>query len=757
MLSTPFFVAQRSPTAAEGIVAHTAIASDQSGNVYSVSYTGELHRNTLTPSAGRLSQPGPGAPVPEPSQGVLTPGLGEGVGTGWQGVTHIVAVPVNKLTCLLGIGPDGSVIGSASPATPAAGVTFPAPVPVPGIGPGARTLIGGESNNLFVVRQDGSLTTQPLTVSGSAVQAGTPTVLEPSGWSSGLATFVNGDGLFFDVTPGGTLRYQKPDASGPRSANWKSLDTGWTRSHAVFGGGPGRIYAIGSEGSVELRRYATDGGAPAIQPRTRASIVGSGLFPWTGCAADIEGYVWPMSVAPGGTVHAHVGVRLSAPPAGIPTNVADPVYYTANVRRLRRWHNGTEADFDDVKDKVNGGDRQQAKRYQVPKDLLDNGAGWEASLTIKVGSDWETGVYAVQLTDTSGRNFYAPFIVRPFALLSNTNTWNAYNNWGGRGKYTHTYPLPDTLPFKRPHPGLTAEPFLMAPNAAFNPFGLSVLTNSCHLLRAELWVQGWLEDLGPRYACDHYTDQDLHDGKTAIGDGAKPAYKGVILSTHPEYWTVKMYDRLKAYRDQGGSIIYLGGNGIYEAVELSADGEHMAIFNGVDLAAFPPYCTNEQLRLNCLMRAPINSRPEHALLGVGFQNCAQGDAGGQPYNLQQVPNAIGSNPVLKGVTIGLNDQLGAASHDVEAAWQTSPAGGYHADGWEVDQRGAGTPPPAFENAALIAMGNTNPSISGEMLCYTTAHGGLVFAAASINFGASMIVDPNMQRIVQNALDLCLAR
>jgi hypothetical protein len=75
----------------------------------------------------------------------------------------------------------------------------------------------------------------------------------------------------------------------------------------------------------------------------------------------------------------------------------------------------------------------------------------------------------------------------------------------------------------------------------------------------------------------------------------------------------------------------------------------------------------------------------------------------------------------------------------------------------VDQRGAGTPPPAFENAALIAMGNTNPSISGEMLCYTTAHGGLVFAAASINFGASMIVDPNMQRIVQNALDLCLAR
>jgi hypothetical protein len=105
----------------------------------------------------------------------------------------------------------------------------------------------------------------------------------------------------------------------------------------------------------------------------------------------------------------------------------------------------------------------------------------------------------------------------------------------------------------------------------------------------------------------------------------------------------------------------------------------------------------------------------------------------------------------------MNDALGTSSEDVKAPWQNSPAGGYHADGWEIDQRGAGTAPEAWANQALIALGNTNSSISGEMLCFTAEQGGLVFAASSINFGGSMVVDPNMQRIVQNALDLCLKR
>ncbi len=317
--------------------------------------------------------------------------------------------------------------------------------------------------------------------------------------------------------------------------------------------------------------------------------------------------------------------------------------------------------------------------------------------------------------------------------------------------------MPNTIPFKRPHPGLTPDVVTATPNPKFKIYGPSVLTNTCHLLRAELWVLGWLEDLGPKYAYDVYTDHDFHVGNTGIGDGSAPRYKAVILNTHPEYWTREAYDRLKAYRDQGGSIIYLGGNGIYEEVVLSPDGAHMGIFPRLDRSRFPSSCTNEQLRLYCLMRGPELGRPEHALIGVGFQNCEQPNPEGQPYVLQQTPGESGSNPVLAGVTKKKGDPIGETSVDVAPPSGSNPSITYDADGWEVDQRGNGTPPQAYADEALLARGTTYQSLSREMLCYRTDVGGVVFAASSLNFGGSMVVDPNLQRIVQNALDLCLAR
>jgi GH15 family glucan-1,4-alpha-glucosidase len=43
------------------------------------------------------------------------------------------------------------------------------------------------------------------------------------------------------------------------------------------------------------------------------------------------------------------------------------------------------------------------------------------------------------------------------------------------------------------------------------------------------------------------------------------------VSTHPEYWTPLMYDRLTSYLDAGGSLAYLGGNGVFETGEYDDD------------------------------------------------------------------------------------------------------------------------------------------------------------------------------------------
>jgi hypothetical protein len=71
-----------------------------------------------------------------------------------------------------------------------------------------------------------------------------------------------------------------------------------------------------------------------------------------------------------------------------------------------------------------------------------------------------------------------------------------------------------------------------------------------------------------REAIDHVLDLD--------------AYRILILSTHPEYWTVKMYAQLQNYLNAGGSLLYLGGNGIYEEGEYTDDQTGMIFLAGVE-------------------------------------------------------------------------------------------------------------------------------------------------------------------------------
>jgi hypothetical protein len=41
-----------------------------------------------------------------------------------------------------------------------------------------------------------------------------------------------------------------------------------------------------------------------------------------------------------------------------------------------------------------------------------------------------------------------------------------------------------------------------------------------------------------------------------------------VTGSHPEYHTPQMLDALQAYRDHGGRLVYLGGNGFYWKIAL---------------------------------------------------------------------------------------------------------------------------------------------------------------------------------------------
>src|SRR5207247_9467631 len=63
---------------------------------------------------------------------------------------------------------------------------------------------------------------------------------------------------------------------------------------------------------------------------------------------------------------------------------------------------------------------------------------------------------------------------------------------------------------------------------------------------------------------DYYAETQLHFGQLDLD-----AYRVLVLSTHPEYWSRQMYDRVKQWVfERGGQLAYLGGNGLNCDVEF---------------------------------------------------------------------------------------------------------------------------------------------------------------------------------------------
>src|SRR5262249_42731355 len=82
-----------------------------------------------------------------------------------------------------------------------------------------------------------------------------------------------------------------------------------------------------------------------------------------------------------------------------------------------------------------------------------------------------------------------------------------------------------------------------------------------------------LERQGHTY--DLYSDYQLHDGTLNLD-----AYQVLILSVHPEYWSVEAYRAVKRWVfERGGRLMYLGGNGLNCAVEVLDGGKAMRCSN----------------------------------------------------------------------------------------------------------------------------------------------------------------------------------
>src|SRR5262249_11057598 len=195
----------------------------------------------------------------------------------------------------------------------------------------------------------------------------------------------------------------------------------------------------------------------------------------------------------------------------------------------------------------------------------------------------------------SGAFFSFPLVVAParprarIAVLASTNTWNAYNHFGGRSNYflaarmidepvvnaksdLPRYRLPDYGEWDGAH-DFAPLSFDRGEPANFVPENTECTDpiegrQACHLAPAEWRLLGWLERQG--FAHGLYADPQLHAGLLDLD-----AYRVLILNTHPEDWSEEMYRTL----ERGGRLMYLGGNGLNCKIEYLDGGKALRCLN----------------------------------------------------------------------------------------------------------------------------------------------------------------------------------
>ena len=91
--------------------------------------------------------------------------------------------------------------------------------------------------------------------------------------------------------------------------------------------------------------------------------------------------------------------------------------------------------------------------YPVPDHADRDGCGWPPALEIEVGADWSSGYYDISLADAAGEVAHHFVCVKPpagsprakAALVLSTNTYHAYNHWGGANAYCDVLASTDKL------------------------------------------------------------------------------------------------------------------------------------------------------------------------------------------------------------------------------------------------------------------------------------------------------------------------
>lgn len=337
-----------------------------------------------------------------------------------------------------------------------------------------------------------------------------------------------------------------------------------------------------------------------------------------------------------------------------------------------------------------------------------DGANWDIAHQLVVPVEWRPGYYAVKLMRGS-EVFFVYFLVShdrkaravpSTVVLVPTNTWQAYNSWGGGSFYSlaigallkerqaHVISLNRPIPLGRP----------------------DVRHQGGHLLQPDLEVTAWLDAAG--YSFTVLTDSDLHAHPELLR-----GYRLVVIPSHSEYWSNEMVGALTRHLDSGGSLAYLGGNALYQRVTIRdglMEGYNHRQFHELDGALGGFFY--------------LLQRPQSRVLGVQYD--AIGYNTFAPYIVKAA-----NHWAFKGTGLKAGDQFGVAM--VKGTR-------YFASGHETDKVNSSSP----ANLTILATG-ANDKRGADMTIYEHPGGGIVYAVGSIAYPSTLNFDKRQQRVLSN--------
>ncbi len=459
---------------------------------------------------------------------------------------------------------------------------------------------------------------------------------------------------------------------------------------------------------------------------------------------DLLGYVWPKWVRSGERAEFRV--------------------HSVEAYRLSLWRYGLRKEFVRLLGWFDEHGPRAVMQITPDGDYTQTGCRWN---TVGYGSPHHTqfatgpersGLYYFHAKDEAGRFFSFPWVVAPakpsapIVVLASTNTWSAYNNFGGRSNYINSHRLPDVpvvnarqdmlrythagsfnvwgfaddeyapLSFERPEPASVVPEDTEVTDPVEGRMHSGQAPGEWRLL-------GWLEREG--YAYDLYAEHQLHAGALDLD-----AYKVLLLGVHPEYWSRQMYQRVKAWvHDRGGRLMYLGGNGLNCEVDFLDDATLRFKTQLVSEGGALGMRDLKDPGIYYESRFHRTYESEANLLGVV---CTEtGIMTAAPYRVRHA-----AHWAFEGTGLSDGDTFG------ERSLHERVHGG--ASGHETDKMSPRFSPPG---TVLLAKG-TNPDDGGaEMVYYKVERsGGEVFSVGSITYPSCLLVDPHVSRVTKNVIE-----